>query len=107
LAGLRAERAPQTSDVVTEADFVRRRMDRLSGEHDPALFATAYSCPIPSPDGRMLAWISDRDGRPRAWVAQLPPDGSAVVEPGWPLPTDGDSHDRDGDVPWEDRKSVV
>ncbi len=25
----------------------------------------------------MLAWISDRDGRPRAWVAPLPPDGSA------------------------------
>jgi dipeptidyl aminopeptidase/acylaminoacyl peptidase len=99
LAGLRAERAPQTSDVVTEADFVRRRMDRLSGEHDPALFATAYSCPIPSPDGRMLAWISDRDGRPRAWVAQLPPDGSAVVEPGWPLPTDGED-----DVPWDVQK---
>ncbi|MDT0352948.1 S9 family peptidase [Pseudonocardia charpentierae] len=89
---------------MTEADFVRRRMDRLSGEHDPALFPTAYSCPIPSPDGRMLAWISDRDGRPRAWVAQLPPDGSAVVEPGWPLPTDGDSHDRDGDVPWDVQK---
>ena len=85
----RAERAPQTSDVVTEADFVRRRRDRLSAEHDPALFATAYSCPVPSPDGRMLAWISDRDGRPRAWVAPLPPDGSAVAEPAWPLPTDG------------------
>ncbi|HSU11334.1 MAG TPA: hypothetical protein VLK57_19200, partial [Pseudonocardia sp.] len=84
---------------MTEADFVRRRMDRLSGEHDPALFATAYSCPIPSPDGRMLAWISDRDGRPRAWVAQLPPDGSPVVEPGWPLPTDGED-----DVPWDVQK---
>jgi dipeptidyl aminopeptidase/acylaminoacyl peptidase len=99
LAELRAERAPQTSDVVTEADFVRRRMDRLSAEHDPALFATAYSSPVPSPDGRMLAWISDRDGRPRAWVAPLPPDGSAVVEPAWPLPTDGDDN-----VPWDVQK---
>ena len=104
MAELRAERAPQTSDVVTEADFVRRRMDRLSAEHDPALFAAAYSCPVPSPDGRMLAWISDRDGRPRAWVAPLPPDGSPVAEPAWPLPTGGDSHDRDGRVPWDVQK---
>ena len=102
MAELRAERAPQTSDVVTEADFVRRRMDRLSAEHDPALFAPAYSCPVPSPDGRMLAWISDRDGRPRAWVAPLPPDGSPVAEPAWPLPTDG--HIRDGRVPWDVQK---
>ncbi|MGZ8750463.1 MAG: S9 family peptidase [Pseudonocardia sp.] len=104
MAELRAERAPQTNDVVTEADFVRRRMDRLSAEHDPALFAAAYYCPVPSPDGRMLAWISDRDGRPRAWVAPLPPDGSPVAEPAWPLPTDGDSHDRDGRVPWDVQK---
>ncbi len=69
MVNVSAERAPQTSDVVTEADFVRRRRDRLSPEHDPALFATAYSRPVPSPDGRMLAWISDRDGRPRAFVA--------------------------------------
>ena len=102
MAELRAERAPQTSDVVTEADFVRRRMDRLSAEHDPALFAAAYSCPVPSPDGRMLAWISDRDGRPRAWVAPLPPDGSPVAEPAWPLPTDG--HIREGRVPWDVQK---
>ncbi|MGQ0572579.1 MAG: S9 family peptidase [Pseudonocardia sp.] len=42
---------------------------------------------MPSPDGTALAWISDRDGRPRAWVAPLPPDGKPVDEPGWPLPT--------------------
>ena len=82
MVNVSAERAPQTSDVVTEADFVRRRRDRLSPEHDPALFATAYSQPVPSPDGRMLAWISDRDGRPRAFVAPLPPDGSAVRRTG-------------------------
>jgi dipeptidyl aminopeptidase/acylaminoacyl peptidase len=99
LVNVSAERAPQTSDVVTEADFVRRRRDRLTPEHDPALFATAYSCPVPSPDGRMLAWISDRDGRPRAFVAPLPPDGSAVAEPAWPLPTDGESG-----VPWDVQK---
>ncbi len=99
MVNVSAERAPQTSDVVTEADFVRRRRDRLSPEHDPALFATAYSQPVPSPDGRMLAWISDRDGRPRAFVAPLPPDGSAVAEPAWPLPTDGESG-----VPWDVQK---
>ena len=92
------------SDVVTGAEFAQRRRERLSGEHDPTLFATAYTCPVPSPDGTMLAWISDRDGRPRAWVAPLPPDGSPVVEPAWPLPTDGDSHDRDDGVPWDVQK---
>ena len=99
MVNVSAERAPQTSDVVTEADFVRRRRDRVAPEHDPALFATAYSQPVPSPDGRMLAWISDRDGRPRAFVAPLPPDGSAVAEPAWPLPTDGESG-----VPWDVQK---
>ncbi len=92
------------SDVVTGAEFAQRRRDRLSAEHDPLLFATAYTCPVPSPDGRMLAWISDRDGRPRAWVAPLPPDGSPVVEPAWPLPTEGDDGDRDGGVPWDVQK---
>lgn len=96
MVNVSAERAPQTSDVVTEADFVRRRRDRVAPEYDPALFATAYSCPVPSPDGRMLAWISDRDGRPHAFVAPLPPDGSAVAEPAWPLPTDGEPG-----VPWD------
>ena len=80
------------------SEFAQRRRERLS-DHDPALFAVAYACPAPSPDGRLLAWISDREGRPRAWVAPLPPDGSAVVEPAWPLPTDGD----DG-VPWDVQK---
>jgi dipeptidyl aminopeptidase/acylaminoacyl peptidase len=101
------------SDVVSGAEFAQRRRDRLRSarnaagggvEHDPALFATAYSAPVPSPDGRMLAWISDRDGRPRAWVAPLAPDGSPVVEPAWPLPTDGDEQDRDGGVPWDVQK---
>ena len=99
MVNVSAERAPQTSDVVSEADFVRRRRDRLTPERDPALFATAYSHPVPSPDGRLLAWISDRDGRPRAFVAPLPPDGSAVAEPAWPLPTGGESG-----VPWDVQK---
>jgi dipeptidyl aminopeptidase/acylaminoacyl peptidase len=94
------------SDVVSGADFAQRRRERLSAEHDPTLFATAYSAPVPSPDGSMLAWISDRDGRPRAWVAPLPPDGSPVVEPAWPLPTNGDAHDRDGGVPWDVQKLI-
>ncbi|MCU1661657.1 MAG: putative acylaminoacyl-peptidase, partial [Pseudonocardia sp.] len=54
------------------------------------LFPTAYSHPVPSPDGGLVAWVSDRDGRPRAWLAPLPPDGGPVVEPDVPLPTDGD-----------------
>lgn len=89
-------RAGTPNDVVSGVEFAQRRRDRLSVDHDPSLFAPAYTCPAPSPDGRLLAWISNREGRPRAWVAPLPPDGSAVVEPGWPLPTDGD----DG-VPWD------
>ena len=64
-----AERAPQTSDVVTEADFVRRRRDRLSPEHDPALFATAYSAPSPPPT----------DG---CWPGS--PTGTAAPVPAWP-----------------------
>jgi acetyl esterase/lipase len=99
LASADTGRAP-AGDVVSGADFAQRRRDRLSAEHDPTLFATAYSCPVPSPDGRQLAWISDRDGRPRAWVADLPPDGGPVVEPAWPLPTDGRADDRDH-VPWD------
>lgn len=97
--------ADGAGDVITGAEFAERRRERMhvlpyaagGPDHDPALFATAYAAPVPSPDGRILAWISDRDGRPRAWVADLPPDGSPVVEPAWPLPTDGDG---DG-VPWD------
>ena len=58
--------------------FTDRRRARLD-EPVPGLFATAYTDPVPSPDGAMLAWISDRHGRPRAWVAPLPPDGSPVA----------------------------
>ncbi|MDF3051411.1 MAG: putative acylaminoacyl-peptidase [Pseudonocardia sp.] len=87
--------ADHVGDVVSGADFAQRRRDRLSAEHDPALFSSAYSCPVPSPDGTMVAWISDRDGRPRAWVAALPPDGGPVIEPAWPLPLDQDNADPD------------
>lgn len=66
--------------------FVQRRMARLG---QAELFAPAYHHPVPSPDGTRLAWISDRDGRPRTWVAALPgaaDGGSApVVEPDLPL----------------------
>lgn len=30
-----------------------------------------YGMPAHSPDGTLLSWISDRDGRPRAWLAPL------------------------------------
>ncbi|MCW2717939.1 S9 family peptidase [Pseudonocardia sp.] len=69
------------------ADFTERRLARMgSGE----LFAPAYTDPVPSPDGSLLAWISDRDGRPRAWLARLPEDGSPVVEPEKPVVDDAD-----------------
>ncbi|MCO1658311.1 S9 family peptidase [Pseudonocardia humida] len=45
---------------------------------------------MPSPDGTRIAWISDRDGRPHAWVAVLPADGGPVVEPDFPLVTGDD-----------------
>lgn len=49
------------------------------------LFTPAYSDPMPSPDGTLVGWISDRDGRPQAWVAPLPPDGEPITEPELPL----------------------
>jgi dipeptidyl aminopeptidase/acylaminoacyl peptidase len=71
--------------------FTERRLARLGGGADaPALFPPQYSHPVPSPDGALLAWISDRDGRPRAWVAPLPPPGKPIVEPERPLPAAGD-----------------
>ena len=63
-------------------DFTERRLARLGGGD---LFAPAYSDPIPSPDGSLLGWISDRDGRPQAFVAALPADGDPITEPDLPL----------------------
>jgi dipeptidyl aminopeptidase/acylaminoacyl peptidase len=62
--------------------FTERRLARLGGAD---LFATAYSSPIPSPDGDLLGWISDRDGRPQVFVAALPLDGDPIIEPEFPL----------------------
>jgi dipeptidyl aminopeptidase/acylaminoacyl peptidase len=45
------------------ADFAERLMARRGQPW--------YSGPGPSPDGTLLAWISDRDGRPRAWLGPL------------------------------------
>ena len=53
-------------------------------EDSGLLSAVSRVHPVPSPDGGLLAWISDRDGRPRAFVAPLPGDGP-VTEPGHPL----------------------
>ena len=62
--------------------FTERRLARLGGFE---LFATAYSDPIPSPDGEWLGWISDRDGRPQLFVGRLPADGGPLTEPEFPL----------------------
>jgi dipeptidyl aminopeptidase/acylaminoacyl peptidase len=71
--------------------FTERRLARIGGAADAhGLFTPRYGHPAPSPDGSLLAWISDRDGRPRAWVAPLPPEGAQVSEPERPLPADGD-----------------
>lgn len=48
-------------------DFAQRLLARR--EH--AGSQAHYGSPAPSPDGTALAWISDRDGRPRVWLAQL------------------------------------
>jgi dipeptidyl aminopeptidase/acylaminoacyl peptidase len=73
------------------SDFTERRLARIgSADMSASLFPARYSHPVPSPDGSRLAWISDRDGRPAAWVAALPADGGPVVEPDLPLPFDGD-----------------
>ena len=71
--------------------FTERRLARIGGGTDaPGLFPSRYYHPAPSPDGSLLAWISDRDGRPRAWVAPLPTGTKPVVEPERPLPAEGD-----------------
>ncbi|WP_246106492.1 S9 family peptidase [Pseudonocardia kunmingensis] len=76
---------------VEVSGFTERRLARLGGGTDaPVLFPPQYSHPAPSPDGALLAWISDRDGRPRAYVAPLPPGGKPVEEPELALPVDGD-----------------
>ncbi|MET0187810.1 MAG: alpha/beta fold hydrolase [Pseudonocardia sediminis] len=58
----------------------------LFGPAGPLLDAPARTDPVPSPDGSLLAWISDVGGRPCAYVAPLPADGSPVAEPERPLP---------------------
>ncbi|HEX3261336.1 MAG TPA: hypothetical protein VHS35_22680, partial [Pseudonocardia sp.] len=54
-------------------------IERLAARRGPV----SYTAPAPSPDGLRLAWISDADGRPRAWLADLDPSG--MKEPDRPL----------------------
>ena len=83
-----AGRHEAVSDVVSGGGVRAAPPRRLSPSTTRAVRDRLHQ-PGPLPRRAMLAWISDRDGRPRAWVAPLPPDGSPVVEPAWPLPTDG------------------
>ena len=68
--------------------FTERRRAQLAGELGEQLFAPAYRSPLPSPDGSLLAWVSDRDGRPHAYVGALAP--ASVAEPAQPLDTEID-----------------
>jgi dipeptidyl aminopeptidase/acylaminoacyl peptidase len=61
--------------------FAERRRAQLA---DGTSLPSAYRSPLPSPDGTRLAWVSDRDGRPRAYVGALT---DAVDEPPAPLDT--------------------
>jgi len=67
--------------------LTERRVARLGGESGPS--ASVHHRPAPSPDGTRVAWISDRDGRPRVWVAPLPAAGPLAV-PDTPITTDAD-----------------
>ncbi|MDH2430131.1 prolyl oligopeptidase family serine peptidase [Sphaerisporangium sp. TRM90804] len=46
----------------------------------------SWTCRFPalSPDGRAVAFVSDRDGVPRVWVQDLPEPGGAPATPGPP-----------------------
>ncbi|OLT19299.1 hypothetical protein BJF78_11115 [Pseudonocardia sp. CNS-139] len=72
------------------SEFTERRLARLGVDARLALFPARHGHPVPSPDGTRLAWVSDRDGRPRAWLAPLPADGGPLPEPTEPLPFAGD-----------------
>ncbi|MDQ2881532.1 MAG: S9 family peptidase [Actinomycetota bacterium] len=60
--------------------FGRRRRDRLSGELPGLGWLAAETCTSPalSPDGHMLAVISDRDGAPQVWLMPLAQPGPPV-----------------------------
>ncbi|ODU00635.1 MAG: hypothetical protein ABS81_23065 [Pseudonocardia sp. SCN 72-86] len=72
-----------------------------TGPAADVLRAASYRAPRPGPDGRLLAWISDRDGRPRLYVGAL--EDGAVVEPRGFVPTDLD----DPDLPPADVSGVA
>ncbi|MGE0843255.1 S9 family peptidase [Pseudonocardia sp.] len=71
------------------------------GPAGDVLRAASYRAPRPGPDGRSLAWICDRDGRPRLYVGEL--DAGSVVEPHGFVPTDLD----DPDLPAADVDGVA
>lgn len=75
--------------VAGEGDLIRAPDTLDTGTSDTGV---RYTDAVPSPDGTALAWVSDRSGRPRAFVAPLPPDGTAVAEPPLPLGPDEDVH---------------
>ncbi|WP_181780244.1 S9 family peptidase [Pseudonocardia pini] len=75
---------------VTGDTFTDRRRAQLAGDLGENLIVPSYRSPLPSPDGTLLAWVSDRDGRPRAWVAPLPASGDPVQQPAAPLDTEVD-----------------
>ena len=94
-----------------EPTLADRRRERLVGERLVAdagpvadvVSAASFRSPRPGPDGRLLAWISDRDGRPRLYVGELGSGPAPVVEPRAALPTEPD----DPDLPHADVTGVA
>ena len=61
--------------------------ERPAAPPAPASFhSVTYSgrdtAPSASPDGRLVAFVSDRDGRPRIWLKQVEGDGESVLTAG-------------------------
>ncbi|GAY12193.1 S9 family peptidase [Pseudonocardia sp. N23] len=83
-----------------------RRRERLVADNGPAadvLRAPSFRAPRPGPDGSLLAWISDLDGRPRLYVGELGAGAEPVVQPGGSVPTELD----DPDLPPADVSAVA
>src|SRR5262249_7291895 len=70
----------RTRDIVI-ADLTTGEMKTLATDHDPKWWSVPASSrpePEPSPDGRWIAFLSDRDGWDHLYV--VPSDGGTVAQ---------------------------